>query len=81
MKRGGSNSEKHPLHDELIYVAKTVLVNRILKSLVSRKALKELNALRAIPVYPIFEDKKSKESDKELVERKIALYSCYKTRL
>ena len=32
-----------------------------------RKALKELNALRALPVYPVFEDEKSNGSDRRKI--------------
>ena len=39
---------------------KTVSVNRTIKSLVSRKPLRELNALRALLVYPVSEDEKPK---------------------
>ena len=37
-----------------------------------RKALRALNAHWALPVYPIFEDEKSKASDEKSVKRKIA---------
>ena len=40
--------------------------------LVRRKALRELNALRALPVYPVFEDEKSNRLDEKLVKRRIA---------
>ena len=38
----------------------------------SSKALITLNALWALPVYPVFEVEKSKASDEKLVKRKIA---------
>ena len=38
----------------------------------SRKALRSLNACWALPVYPVFEDQKSKASDEKSVKRKIA---------
>ena len=38
----------------------------------SWKALRALNARWALPVYPVFEDEKSKASDEKLVKRKIA---------
>ena len=38
----------------------------------SWKALRALNAHWALPVYPVFEDKKSKGSDEKSVKRKIA---------
>ena len=41
----------------------TVSANRILRSLVSRKALRERNALRALPANPFFENEKSKGSE------------------
>ena len=37
------------------------------------KALGAHNARWALPVYPVFEDEKSKASDEKLVKRKIAL--------
>ena len=36
------------------------------------KALRALNARWALPVYPVFVDENSKESDEKLVKRKIA---------
>ena len=36
------------------------------------KALRDLNALRTLPVYPVFEEGKSNGSDVKLVTRKIA---------
>ena len=36
-------------------------------------ALRELNALRALPVYPVFEDEKSNGTKEKSVKRKIAL--------
>ena len=36
------------------------------------KALRAHNARWALPVYPVFEDEKSKASDEKLVKRKIA---------
>ena len=36
----------------------------------SRKALGERNALKALPVYPVFEEEKSKDSDEKLVNQK-----------
>ena len=41
--------------------------------LVSWKALRALNARRRLPVYPVFEDEKSKASDERSVKQKIAL--------
>ena len=38
----------------------------------SWKALKAINARWALPVYPVFEDEKSKVSDEKSVKRKIA---------
>ena len=38
----------------------------------SSKALRALNARWALPVYPVFEDEKSKASDEKSVKRKIA---------
>ena len=38
----------------------------------SWKALRALNARWALPVYPVFEDEKSKASDEKSVKRKIA---------
>ena len=38
----------------------------------SRKALRALNARWALPVYPVFEDEKSKASDEKSVKRKTA---------
>ena len=38
----------------------------------SSKALRALNVRWALPVYPVFEDEKSKASDKKLVKQKIA---------
>ena len=38
----------------------------------SGKSLRALNAHWALPVYPVFEDEKSKASDEKLVKRKIA---------
>ena len=35
-------------------------------------SLRALNALRALPVYPLFEDKKSNGTGKKSVKRKIA---------
>ena len=40
-------------------------------TLESRKALRERNALWALPVYPIFEDEKSNRSDQKSVKQKI----------
>ena len=37
----------------------------------SWKALRALNARWALPVYPVFEDEKSKASDEKSVKRKI----------
>ena len=42
------------------------------ETLVRRKALRELNALRALPVYPVFENEKSNGSNKKSVKQKIA---------
>ena len=39
----------------------------------SSQAVRALNARWALPVYPVFEDEKSKASDEKLVKRKIAL--------
>ena len=52
----------------------------------SSKALRALNARWALPVYPVFEDEKSKALEEKSVERKIAKkrkdkYNCYKLRL
>ena len=41
-------------------------------SLASRKALRALNTLGALRVYPFFEDEKSNESDEKSVKQKIA---------
>ena len=38
----------------------------------SRKTLRALYSRGALPVYPVFEDKKSKASDEKSVKRKIA---------
>ena len=57
---------------------KTVLANQILKKPVRREALRELqaarplDALRALHVYPVFEDEKSTGSDEKSVKQKIA---------
>ena len=44
------------------------------------KALRALNGLRALPVYPVFEDQKSKGIEEKLIRRKIpeASNNCYK---
>ena len=38
----------------------------------SWKALRALNALWSLPVYPVYEDEKSRASDEKSVKRKIA---------
>ena len=43
----------------------------------SKRAAQPLNALWALPAYPVFEDEKSNGSDKESVSRKIAKRSQY----
>ena len=40
--------------------------------LVSQKALRDVDALRALPHYPVFEDEKSEGSDEESVKQIIA---------
>ena len=53
-----------------ICLLKTDSVKRIL---VRRKTLRELpNALRVLPVYPVFDDKKLTGSDKKSLKQKIA---------
>ena len=42
------------------------------QSLVNGKALIEINAFRAFPVNPVFEDDKSNRSDEKSVEQEIA---------
>ena len=42
------------------------------KELVSNKTAQPLNAFRALPVYPVFQDEKLTGSEKQLVIRKIA---------
>ena len=44
-------------------------------------ALRALNDPRALPVYPISEDKKSNGSDKKSVKRKIALKEADRTNI
>ena len=66
---GVKGCRNHPSHSE--FVSKTV---PLYQSLVRRKALRKLNAFRALPVYPILEDKKSdKGSNAKLLQRKTAL--------
>ena len=48
--------------------------------LVSCKALRELNARWALPVYPVFEEK-SKASDEKSVKRKIAYKKSKRTNI
>ena len=48
-------------------VSKTVRAETELKG-----SIRTINALWALPVYPIFEDEKSKASDEKSVKRKIA---------
>ena len=38
-----------------------------------RNAVRDINALRAAPVYPVFEDEKSNGSDDKSIKRKIVL--------
>ena len=40
-------------------------------SIVRLRALRELNARWALPVYPVFEDEKSNESDEKSVKQKL----------
>ena len=47
----------------------------------SWKVLRALNARRALPVYPVFEDEKSKASDEKSVKRKIALKKSDRTNI
>ena len=49
--------------------------------LVSWKALRALNAQRALTVYAVFEDKKSTGSDQKSVKRKIALEKSDRTNI
>ena len=47
----------------------------------SWKAPRALNARWVLPVYPVFEDEKSKASDEKSVKRKIALKKTDKTNI
>ena len=49
--------------------------------LVSCKALRELNDRWALPVYPVFEEEKSKASDEKSVKRKIAYKKSKRTNI
>ena len=53
-----------PSHNECLQNSSLNHIHR----LVSRKTLRELNAHRALPAYPVFEDEKSKESGKKSVK-------------
>ena len=60
---GVSISKNRPSHHKYKYS---------LQNNLSLKALRALNARWALPVYPVFEDEKSKASDEKSVKRKIA---------
>ena len=47
----------------------------------SWKVLRALNARWALPIYPVFEDEKSKASDEKSVKRKIALKKTDRTNI
>ena len=57
----------------LSVTSKQFWLNCILERLFRRKALRQFFDLRALPVYPVFEDEKSNESDEKSVKPKIAL--------
>ena len=52
-------------------------MNRVLKSTVRPRALREINGLRDLRVYSVFEDGKSNESDEKSVKRQIASKELY----
>ena len=60
----GSKPKNRPTHTMNSYLqnSSSETHTSVRRSSVRRKALRKLNALRAIPVYPIFEDEKSKGS-------------------
>ena len=62
-----STSKSHPSHHKYKYESPKQFQ---LKQ--SSKALRALNARWALPVYPVFEDEKSKASAEKLVQRKMA---------
>ena len=63
---GSSTSKNRSSHQKYKYPKQFELKKK-------RKALTVPNASWALPVYPVFEDKKSKTSDEKSVKRKIAI--------
>ena len=64
---GVSTSKNRPSHHKYKYKSP-----RQFELKQTWKALRAHNARWALPVYPVFEDEKSKASDEKLVKRKIA---------
>ena len=73
LDRGGSNFKDN---ETALHTKKLSPQNSFAEihsySIVRLMALRDFNALRPLPVYPVFEDKKSNGSDENYVLRKIA---------
>ena len=70
-KSGGGADGGQLLRTALHTVSKTVCKSHTWK-LASWKALRDLNARRTLPIYPVSEDEKSNWSDEKSVKWKVA---------